>query len=81
MRTVIELSEEEGERLRQLAVRRGETGFAPLVHEAIDRYLREQAAPPDDPPIDAAAAGLGSLTDEEADALEERVRELRGQWR
>lgn len=79
MRTTIEIPDELRARLLEIAARRGEKGFSHLVREAIARYLRdlerqEEAAR-------EAQAAIGSLSDEEADALETSVRELRGRWR
>ena len=79
MRTTIEIPDELRARLLELAARRGEKGFSHLVREAIDRYLadleRRDALTRD------ARAAIGSLSDDEADELEESVRRLRERWR
>lgn len=79
MRTTVELPDEIRARLLEMAARRGERGFSGIVEEALERYLadeerrRERAA--------AARSVLGTLDDEEADALLESVRRLRDRWR
>lgn len=78
MRTTIELSDEHRARLLELAAERG-TNLSDLVREAIERYLAPNAARRERA---AAALGvLGSLGDEDADALEESFRRVRGSWR
>lgn len=43
MRTTIELSDEHRSRLVELAARRGEKGFSPIVEEALDLYFAREA--------------------------------------
>lgn len=77
MRTTIELSTEHHERLRALARRRGERGFSRVVEEALDVYF----ASLETGEVEALLALEGSITDEEADRLSERVEEIRASWR
>lgn len=79
MRTTVELSDEIRAKLLELAAKRGERGFSALVEEAVARYLereerREELA------TDARSV-IGTMAEEDADALEESVRELRSAWR
>lgn len=79
MRTTIEISDEHRAKLLELAAERGAKGFSELVREAIEHYLAENHARRERA---AAAIGvLGSLGDDEADALEASVRRIRGTWR
>jgi metal-responsive CopG/Arc/MetJ family transcriptional regulator len=81
MRTTIEIDDELRARLLALAARRGEKGFSGLVSEAIERYLSDEENREEQQRKAAALDALGSLSDEEADALEERTRRLREKWR
>lgn len=79
MRTTIEIPDAYRARLLELAARRGEKGFSGLVREALAGYLAE---------IDRleaesgeALAALGSVGEEDADALERAVAEARASWR
>jgi metal-responsive CopG/Arc/MetJ family transcriptional regulator len=79
MRTTVELSDAVRARLLELAARRGERGFSALVEEAVEHYLEEQDRRRRR--AEEAKAVIGSLSDDEADALESSVRDLRGRWR
>lgn len=79
MRTTIELRNDQRARLLQIAAERGEKGFSGLVQEAVDHYLEELDRR--DQAVDGAVSALGSLSDEEADAVRERVAALRSRWR
>ena len=79
MRTTIELSDAHRARLLALAAERGAKGFSELVREAIEYYLTENAARLDR--VEAARRALGSLTDAEAESLEDSVRRSRATWR
>jgi hypothetical protein len=79
VRTTIEITDEQRSKLLELAAERGEKGFSRLVQEAIDRYLEANAARRDR--VRAALEVGGSLDDASADALEDSIRRLRGQWR
>jgi len=81
MRTTIEITDELRARLLAMAARRGEKGFSGLVGEAIERYLTAEEAREADRKKSAALDVLGSFSDEEADALEERTKRLRENWR
>lgn len=73
MRTTVELSDEHYVALRTLAARRGMRGFSTLIEEAVELLVsREQ-----DHAIDAALALAGTLDEDEARHLDERVHELR----
>lgn len=79
MRTTVEITAEQRARLLEMAARRGEKGFSKLVQEALDAFLASQ----DDKErrIERAARLRGSLNSAEAEALRERARELREDWR
>ncbi len=79
MRTTVEIPDDLRAKLLDLAARRGEKGFSRLVQEALVHYLdemerRERLAKD-------ARAVIGSLSDEEAEALEQSVRAARRSWR
>lgn len=63
----------------ELAARRGEKGFSNLVREAVEVYLAGAEARED--ARRQAAEALGSLSEEDADRLENSVRRLRERWR
>ena len=79
MRTTIEIPDQLRARLLALAARRGEKGYSRLVEEAIARYLEEWEGHAK--VIREARAALGTLSEAEADALEESVKALRERWR
>lgn len=79
MRTTVEITDEHRAKLLHEAARRGEKGFSSIIQEALDQYFAaetEQAA------RRAKALSLvGTLSDEEADRIEEDIRKLRRTWR
>lgn len=75
MRTTLELDEEIRPRLLELAARRGEKGFSRIVQEAVAAYL-ESRQDWDRAKKKALELG-GSLSEEEAEELEARVRKIR----
>lgn len=79
MRTTIEISDEHRAQLLELAARRGEKGFSAIVGEALEQFFRAHEERRET--VDRALAALGSLGAEEAERLEEGVRELRRTWR
>jgi metal-responsive CopG/Arc/MetJ family transcriptional regulator len=79
MRTTIEIPDSLRARLLHLAASRGEKGFSNLVREAVEAYLAGVSAK--DEGRRRAAEALGTLSDAEADHLEESVRRLRERWR
>lgn len=79
MRTTIELTDEQRAKLLELAAQRGLKGFSPLIREAVDRYLAEQAGRLER--VRAAQAVLGTFDDDGADSLEQAMRETRSSWR
>ena len=79
MRTTIELTDEQRAKLLELAAQRGIKGFSPLIREAVDRYLAEQAGRLER--VKAAQAVLGSFGEEATRSLEEAMRESRSTWR
>jgi hypothetical protein len=65
--------------LLKLAAQRGEKGFSSLIREALDLYMRQHRARRE---LVAQALELqGSFSEDEADALEASVRQLRERWR
>jgi metal-responsive CopG/Arc/MetJ family transcriptional regulator len=79
MRTTIEIQDHLRARLLELAARRGLKGFSILVEEAIERYLEEHD--PRDERVEAALSVLGTMNEEDADAMEHSIQQLRGRWR
>jgi predicted transcriptional regulator len=79
MRTTIEIADETRARLLELAARRGEKGFSTIVQEALDDYFRSEENRR--ARTERALAALSSLDPQEADRLEDEVRELRSSWR
>ncbi len=79
MRTTVEIGDDQRAELLKLAAQRGEKGFSSLVREALDLYLRQHRARRE---VVAQALKLeGSFSDDEADALEASVLQLREMWR
>jgi predicted transcriptional regulator len=79
MRTTVEIPDAIRARLLEIAAQRGEKGFSRIVEEALVRYLEAEAARVDT--IEAAIATLGSLSEAEAEAMRDDIRELRATWR
>ncbi len=79
MRTTVELDNAQRAELLKLAAQRGEKGFSSVIREALDLYLRQHRAKRE---VVAQALELeGSFSDDEADALEASVLQLREKWR
>jgi metal-responsive CopG/Arc/MetJ family transcriptional regulator len=79
MRTTVEIDDAQRAELLKLAAQRGEKGFSSVIRDALDLYIRQHRARRE---LVAQALELqGSFSDDEADALEASVRELRGKWR
>jgi hypothetical protein len=76
MRTTVEIRDEQRIALAAIAARRGLRGYSEIVQEAIDAYLAE--ADGDD--LEALLSLRGSLSDDEADALERRIAEAWTTW-
>jgi len=79
MRTTIEIRPEHRARLLKLAARRGHKGFSKIVEEALETYLKAQAAG-----IQArkrARLLQGTLSAKEARALRDATVEIRASWR
>ena len=79
MRTTIEMKPEHRTALLALAARRGQKGFAAVLGEAIENYLRGEADR--EKRRRTLLAVAGSLSPEEADQLRRAVREVRESWR
>lgn len=79
VRTTIELDDTQRAELLKLAAQRGEKGFSSVIRDAVDLYLRQHRAKRE--AILRALELEGSFSEDEADALEASVRELRGAWR
>jgi metal-responsive CopG/Arc/MetJ family transcriptional regulator len=79
MRTTIEIDERQRAELLRLAAQRGEKGFSGVVREALEAYLRQHRAKRS--LVEQARALQGSLSADEAQALEESVQKLRRSWR
>ena len=81
MRTTIEITDEQRAGLLELAAQRGRKGFSFLVREAIERYLATEGVAGRRRKVEAALEVLGTLSEEEADRLEEARRKIRESWR
>lgn len=79
MRTTIELPDETRSKLLELAARRGEKGFSPIVQEALEQYFEKREERRGR--VEKALAALGSFDTEDAERLELHVGELRRSWR
>jgi len=79
MRTTVEIPDYQRAKLLEIATRRGLKGFSAIVQEAIENYLEEHL--PRDERVQEALKVLGTLGDDEADALEASIAELRSRWR
>ena len=79
MRTTVELSDKVRAKLLELAARRGDRGFSALVEEAVERYVADEERRRQ--LTESARSVIGAMGDEDARALEESVRRLRGHWR
>jgi metal-responsive CopG/Arc/MetJ family transcriptional regulator len=79
VRTTVEIDDAQRAELLKLAAQRGEKGFSSVIREALELYIRQHRAKK---ALVAQALELeGSLSDDEADALEASVRKLREAWR
>lgn len=79
MRTTIELTPTQRERLLATAARRGEKGFSAIVGEALDRYFDAEAARLER--VERALDAIGSISEEAADRMEADTVAVRGTWR
>src|SRR5262249_23257243 len=79
MRTTIEIKREHRARLLELAARRGHKGFSKIVEEALDAYLKGQAAGTQT--RKRARLLQGALSAKEARALRDATVEIRASWR
>ena len=79
MRTTIEITDNQRSQLLAIAANRGMNGFSAIVREALAEYLNKKTG--DREILKAALETQGSLTGREADELETKCMELRGQWR
>jgi len=79
MRTTVEIDDVQRAELLKLAAQRGEKGFSSVIREALDLYLRQHRAKKE--AVAQALKVQGTFSDEEADALELSVRQLREKWR
>lgn len=79
MRTTVEITDAQRAELLKIAAQRHEKGFSAVIREALDLYLRQHRARREK--VEKALALRGSFTDDEGDALERSVTQLRGKWR
>jgi metal-responsive CopG/Arc/MetJ family transcriptional regulator len=79
MRTTVEIDDDQRSELLKLAAQRGEKGFSSVIREALDLYLRQHRARKE--AVEQALKLQGSFSDDEADALEASVLQLRETWR
>ena len=79
MRTTIEISDQHRAKLLEIAAKRRLKGFSPIVQEAIEKYLGEN--PPPEEKLQNALSVLGTLGNDEADAIEASINKIRNKWR
>ncbi len=79
MRTTIEINPEHRARLLELAARRGHKGFSKIVEEALDAYLKAQAA--STKARKRVRLLQGALSARESRALRDATAEVRASWR
>jgi hypothetical protein len=78
-RTNVELREDHLAKLRELALRRGDRGFAKIIAEALEKFF--SAAPDEAERRARAIEALGTLSGEDAARLRAKVAKMRGAWR
>ena len=79
VRTTVDIDDAQRAELLKLAAQRGEKGFSSVIREALDLYIRQHRARRE---VVARALELeGTFSEDEADALEASVRQLRERWR
>jgi predicted CopG family antitoxin len=83
MRTTIEISDDTLRKLRELAASRGERGYSRIIEEALGVYFGASLRGPGDNRTreERLRALEGSISDEEAEELKEKIRESRRRWR
>ncbi len=79
MRTTVEIRDEHRARLLELAARRGMKGFSALVEEALEAFLRDEAAR--ERKVKAALRLQGSIDARTAARMRRVARRLRKSWR
>jgi metal-responsive CopG/Arc/MetJ family transcriptional regulator len=79
MRTTVEITDAQRAELLKIAAQRREKGFSSLIREALNLYLSQHRARRET--VEKALALRGSFGDDEANALERSVTQLRGKWR
>jgi hypothetical protein len=79
MRTTVEIDDAQRAELLKLAAQRGEKGFSSVIREALDLFIRQHRAKKE--AVAQALKVQGTFSDDEADALEGSVRQLREKWR
>ena len=79
MRTTIEIPDEQRAKLLEAAARRGEKGFSSIVQEALADYFEAEERRQEK--VRRALGVIGSLGEDEAEALAKNVRKLRRTWR
>lgn len=79
MRTTVEIDDSQRAELLKLAAQRGDKGFSRIVREALDAYLEHHRAKR--ALVVQALKLQGRFGKDEADSLEESVRQLRKSWR
>jgi hypothetical protein len=75
----VEITDQQRARLLEIAASRGEKGFSSLVQEAIELLLEREDSRSGR--VRAALSVLGTLSDEQADAMLTVANESRGKWR
>lgn len=81
MRTTIELDDEVRAALIKRAAERGDRGYSDLVNEMLKRSLGIDERLDREARARRIEALAGSITDEEAERMVRRIREVRERWR
>jgi hypothetical protein len=79
LRTTVELTDTNRERLLVTAARRKEKGFSAIVNEALDLFFTEDAD--HERRLREVLQLAGSISDETAERMHAHVRESRASWR
>jgi metal-responsive CopG/Arc/MetJ family transcriptional regulator len=85
MRTTIELDDDVRLELLRIAAQRGERGYSAVINDVLRKALREEDEAEQREKRKRIAERIlslaGTISDEEADAWKESVRESRRNWR
>lgn len=80
MRTTIEISDDKRAKLLAIAARRRLRGYSQLIDEALELYLAREEAKRQNK-LNEVLALAGTLSDDDAAKVEERIAEVWMKWR